>query len=277
MNNKGKIALITGVALVVLVIALLVSMVAAGKNSSHKGLYECNDRIDNDGDGYTDMKDAGCSGKKDKDETNCGDGTCEGGETSQTCSADCGVQDSCSDTDNGQVSNVQGTTSGFLNNNAYSNTDLCADTGNVKEYYCSGNYEQNTTVSCGTDSYGSNYCQNGNIYKDYTDKFCSTGSCGATTTAQIVENCTYGCSNGTCLTQPANSCNDSDGGTNYWNNGTVTGYYDGQSYSNTDYCVNPNNSTGMVEYSCSGTVMQQAYLDCALLNATLSCSNGACI
>ncbi|MBR9692996.1 hypothetical protein GOV07_03645 [Candidatus Woesearchaeota archaeon] len=54
------------------------------------GNTECSDGVDNDGDGATDMSDGGCSSPSDDDETNCGDGACEGGETSGTCPADCG-------------------------------------------------------------------------------------------------------------------------------------------------------------------------------------------
>jgi dienelactone hydrolase len=47
---------------------------------------ECRDRIDNDGDGWIDRADVACSSPRSKDETNCGDGVCEGGEI---CAADC--------------------------------------------------------------------------------------------------------------------------------------------------------------------------------------------
>ena len=54
------------------------------------GEPECNDSLDNDGDGQTDYpNDAGCSSSSDDDETNCGDTVCEGGETCSTCSDDC--------------------------------------------------------------------------------------------------------------------------------------------------------------------------------------------
>jgi hypothetical protein len=50
---------------------------------------ECNDGLDNDGDGDRDYgKDGGCSSKDDDDETNCGDLVCEGPETCLTC-GDC--------------------------------------------------------------------------------------------------------------------------------------------------------------------------------------------
>jgi glutamine amidotransferase-like uncharacterized protein len=57
---------------------------------------ECDDGIDNDGDGHIDMADSGCSSLTGNDETNCGDGICEGGENWQTCSSDCAAPQ-CSD------------------------------------------------------------------------------------------------------------------------------------------------------------------------------------
>ena len=60
-------------------------------NISIKNVVECNDEIDNDGDGDIDYPgDVGCTGYLDNDETNCGDGVCEGGENFVTCGADCG-------------------------------------------------------------------------------------------------------------------------------------------------------------------------------------------
>jgi len=52
--------------------------------------YECNDGVDNDGDGATDHgQDGGCVSDSDNDESDCGDGVCEGGETSGSCVIDC--------------------------------------------------------------------------------------------------------------------------------------------------------------------------------------------
>src|SRR3990172_4693695 len=53
------------------------------------GATECSDSLDNDGDGSTDLADIGCVDADDNDETNCGDGICEGGETTSGCSLDC--------------------------------------------------------------------------------------------------------------------------------------------------------------------------------------------
>ncbi|NIO19311.1 MAG: hypothetical protein GTN76_00830 [Candidatus Aenigmarchaeota archaeon] len=50
---------------------------------------ECDDGIDNDGDNDIDYNDGGCTGPTDDDETNCGDDVCEGGEDCNNCAADC--------------------------------------------------------------------------------------------------------------------------------------------------------------------------------------------
>jgi len=60
-------------------------------NSELNPNVECDDGIDNDGDGAVDLSDAGCSSSTDNDETNCGDGVCEGFETQSSCPADCGT------------------------------------------------------------------------------------------------------------------------------------------------------------------------------------------
>jgi len=58
--------------------------------------YQCSDGSDNDGDGDTDLADGGCSSGTDNDESNCGDGACEGSETQSSCSQDCGTaQQTC--------------------------------------------------------------------------------------------------------------------------------------------------------------------------------------
>ncbi|RLG21457.1 hypothetical protein DRN74_02765 [Candidatus Micrarchaeota archaeon] len=119
---------------------------------------ECDDGIDNDGDGYIDRSDAGCSSPRDNDESNCGDGICEGGETHQTCSADCTPPDSCSETDSGFDIWNQGSTYGYRNGNAYNNTDFCDNSTSLIEYYCSGTSCSMAGVDC------SNYnatCNNG--------------------------------------------------------------------------------------------------------------------
>ena len=64
------------------------------------GVSECDDGLDNDGDGLTDYpEDPGCADAADMDETDCGDGVCEGGESCTSCEVDCGECVGCVDGD----------------------------------------------------------------------------------------------------------------------------------------------------------------------------------
>ena len=248
---------------------------------------ECNDRIDNDGDGKKDLADAGCSNKHDIDESNCGDAVCEGGETPSSCSADCGVPDSCSDSDGGVVISVLGTASGYLNNVPYNNADYCANSDAVIEFSCSDVYQQSQQLSCGTDSYGSNYCANASVYRDLTDYSCAGGVCSSSTIPEFVESCPFGCSAGVCNPQP-DTCADSDGGIIASVFGTVSGYLGQVPYTSDDYCVNSDDlvewycmagqalnqqqSCGNDTYSgsyCSGNIIVKDFTD-------YSCGSGAC-
>ncbi|MFH1642209.1 MAG: hypothetical protein ABIC04_04880 [Nanoarchaeota archaeon] len=175
MDKKGKIALVSALVLVGIVILSIVTAAPRAQKACSDGFdndgdgytdlndpgcankndlselntnIECDDGSDNDGDSAIDYNDNGCSGPTDNDETDCGDGVCEGEETSGNCPADCGYPDSCSDTDGGNYPLTFGTTSGYYNDNAYSNDDFCVDSANLVEYYCFGNYVYNWTFSC---------------------------------------------------------------------------------------------------------------------------------
>lgn len=303
MNKKGKIATIVALTLIALVVIGLV--VAAprwkrgpaackdGSDNDGDGLtdwpndpgcsskrdrtetnpnVECDDGTDNDGDGATDLSDGCCTSGTDNDESNCGDGVCEGSETQGNCPADCGFPDSCADTDGGNVITTFGMTYGYLNNNAYNSSDYCVDTSNVMEYYCSGAYEQSSQQSCGTDGYGANYCSSGDVYKDYFDYSCASGACGNTQTPELVEECDYGCTSGECDPIP-DSCSDTDGGWYTETFGTVSGYLNEQQYSIDEYCVD---STTVQEYYCNGDYALGFPVSC-IGNFTSSCSSGACV
>jgi hypothetical protein len=302
MKKSGKIAVIASVTIVLLLVFAIVVAKPGGRarkacndgidndddtytdypddpgcsgkndNSELNPSIECDDGNDNDGDNNIDYPDdAGCSSPTDNDETNCGDSVCEGGEVCDVCIADCGYCDSCSDTDGGNYPLIFGTASGYLNGIPYSDDDYCVDSGNILEYYCAGDYEQSQQQSCGTDYYSDNYCNSSDVYRDYTDYFCLIGECDSTTTPELVEDCDYGCTNGTC-DLPPDSCSDIDGGYVPEIQGTIIGNSGGEPYNNTDYCMN---STSLMEYYCSGTDPQNYPFDCAL-NFT-SCSNGACV
>ena len=157
---------------------------------------ECNDGLDNDGDSLIDYPgDAGCSSISDNDETNCGDGVCEGGETPSSCSADCitecsdGIdndgdghidladskcanssdndetpRDFCNDTDNGFNLNLKGTASGEDGGISFSSTDSCINATTVWEFTCGTKFFDYDLLS--TDS----ECLNATV-------ICSDGAC----------------------------------------------------------------------------------------------------
>ena len=147
----------------ILAISLIVQLAIAAKGGipgrAPKAPKECRDEIDNDGDGNIDWpSDTGCDSKNDNDETDCGDGVCEGGETSETCPEDCGEPDSCSDTDGGIDIFIQGIVSGYQNGDPYSDTDYCIDNTTLKEYFCSGTMPLDTDYPC---SVNATHCYNG--------------------------------------------------------------------------------------------------------------------
>lgn len=227
------------------------------------------------------------------------------------------IKYSCSDTDGGNVITTFGTVSGYFNKVWYSNSDYCVDAGNIMEYYCSGNYKQNSQQSCGTDFYGSAYCSANLVYKDYTDYYCMSGECDNSVTPTLQENCDsydgyvgsnycmsgdvykdykdYYCSSGACsyTTTPTlqQDCVDGQycsGGACYWNNtcSDSDGGYDmwTQGTASGYYTGQPysytdfcNSTTLLIEYICSGTTATWYPFDCSLTNTTTACSNGACV
>ncbi|MFH0974064.1 MAG: hypothetical protein V1817_04745 [Candidatus Micrarchaeota archaeon] len=66
-----------------------------------------------------------------------------------------------------------------------------------------------------------------------------------------------------------NSCNDTDGGQNYFVRGTVSGYLNGLKYSYTDYCLSKQT---LLEYSCKGSIRSQS----VNYSCSSGCVNGAC-
>ena len=137
----------------------------------------CKDGIDNDGDSLIDSNDPGCTGKKDKDETNadiaCDDGVdndgdgnidmaddgCDSLTDNEEYTAPPAEPDSCADTDGGYAPYFAGNVSGYLNNTMYSNSDYCMDNTTLVENYCSGNYATSSEENCALNASG--YCSNG--------------------------------------------------------------------------------------------------------------------
>lgn len=241
----------------------------ANKNDNDERNYaiECDDGVDNDGDGRADMGDSGCATPADNDETNCGDGTCEGGELCDACVADCSHCDSCTDTD-GSNYWAQGHVYGYLNGSGYNSTDSCNDANTVTEYACDGAYRTSTLYGCGTDV-SENICFNGSVYQNATDYGCANGACQADYSFTLVEECDYGCTNGVCDQAP-DSCTSTDGMSPFVF-GVQWGTYNGTPYNVSDVCLD---WAVVHEYYCAGTQLYDFTFNCTM-NAT-GCSNGAC-
>jgi hypothetical protein len=174
MNKQAKIAIMSVVAVATLLSVMLV----------FAGPAQCNDRIDNDGDGRVDLSDAGCGYKQDNSEANCGDNVCSASESAGSCTVDCNVcgdgvvagsetcdngasngacpstcstacttntcikPDSCADTDYGVVVFEQGTTYGTNSGTEYNYTDSCIDFDYLMEFSCEGTTLVASNYSC---------------------------------------------------------------------------------------------------------------------------------
>jgi len=187
---------------------------------------------------------------------------------------DYSIPNSCSDSDGGMIPETFGNVTGYLDNNYFSNSDYCVDSGNIAEYFCNGTSKQNQAQSCGTDNYvGNDYCLSGDVYRNYTDYSCGSGVCYSGTSAILQQDCVSGqsCSNGQCVWE--NSCSDSDGGIIPETFGNVTGYSNQSYYNYNDYCLS---NTTILEFSCVGNNFYNSGLSCAG-NSTSICSNGRCI
>ena len=149
MKKTAKISLIVIIFVAILISIFLVNIVYAKTNKIGKGLKECNDRIDNDGDGLIDLNDPGCSSRKDSSElgTNqCNDGLdndgdgyidLEDSECTSSSDNDESPRDFCNDSDDFNLF-ARGTVSGEDDSVSFSNTDFCLDSITVREYVCTG-------------------------------------------------------------------------------------------------------------------------------------------
>lgn len=286
LDNKGKFALIFSVTFVMLLAVMLVFAAPGGKSGQGGGgPKECNDKIDNDGDGNIDWPDdAGCQNKQDDDESNCGDNVCEGGETYSTCSLDCTPPDSCTDTD-GTDEYTYGSVSGYSSGSPYTYYDGCVDSDHVAEQICSGTNPSITSIYCG-DDVSIDYCLGSDVYTNTTNNGCTSGVCTADTSSVLKESCEFGCNSGECLAEP-DSCIDSDGGINYVVAGNTTGALNESGYNNYDFC----SGQILTEFYCSGDYSQSTNIDCGsnefvqycdgnylvTNETTRGCAAGACI
>lgn len=158
----------------------------SSSDTSEHGTNECDDGIDNfDADNLGDLKDDGCTGLKDTSEISgqCDDGLDNDGDgfidygngTNSTSDPECNsykdIETDCSDTDGGKVYDVKGIVSGNYGGTPFSDTDLCpgGDTSGGKilqEFFCNFNTgkSQNQLIDCSTAGNSTNNwtkCENG--------------------------------------------------------------------------------------------------------------------
>lgn len=232
------------------------------------GKPECNDKMDNDGDGFVDLVDTGCRNKRDRDETNCGDDVCEGDESTFTCSRDCGSPTTeCND---GLDNDGDGTVD-------YPNDPGCTSLSDTDETNCGdGVCEGGETVSsCSSDCVPAELCGNnvieGSEVCDGTDL--DGQNCGSQGFSGGILNCNSACTGFDTSGCFGNTCGDTDGGYNLNVRGTISGEQDGDSFTHTDFCID---SSTIVEYYCHSVIGPASLTDNCLVNETVTCLNGAC-
>jgi len=150
----------------------------------------------------------------------------------------------------------------FAQNTTTSTTTVPSDCGPLSESECISRSD------CSP-------CYSGTAYRDCCnsdeecvkivgDAWCELSAETSTTTTSTTTSST---------TIPPNSCTDSDGGIKPLVKGTASGYYNGQSYSKTDFC---NTTTYLTEYYCSGTNWRVWYYNCKNYGSSYICSGGRC-
>ncbi len=214
----------------------------------------------------------------------------------QACNYGCangaclGAPDSCSDSDGGYAISVQGTVSGVNGGAGFSNAESCASASALSEFYCNGQTKASTQVNCGSSGYsGALYCLNNSVYRNYVTAGCSIGACFNSTAPTLQKTCASGCLNGACITAPADSCYDSDGGFVVSMQGAISGYKNGVQYANQDSCAS---GASITEFYCNGVSALSLNASCGQSGLTGStycqnnsvygtyvtagCSSGAC-
>ena len=97
--------------------------------------------------------------------------------------------------------------------NSYTGEEFCQNDDSYKNYItytCNnpGTYSSSCSQitlpklveDCGTNEYGPDYCYNDDVYRDFTEKGCSSslGFCYSYTTSQEVQDCSNGCTENRC-------------------------------------------------------------------------------
>lgn len=157
----------------------------------------------------------------------------------------------------------------------------CVDTDNGN-YYVAGNTSCSScslSPDCCTSGLSSGLCiASGPVLKEV---YCYNSSYETNLVTAALVTCSNGCVNGACVnatptTTPSPSpvpvtCNDTDGGINYYVNGVaIWGPIAGQYYNATDGCSSDGKT--LSEVYCSGGYSAYAYYSCAG-----NCANGVCV
>ena len=257
LNRIAKLSAIVAIVAIaaVVVIAFGSYVQLTGKAVS---ATQCNDRIDNDGDGKCDYGtsgrsctdgstrgDTGCSSKSDNTEASCvaGSTTCGVGACQRTSTC---------------VNDAVSCTPGIPIN----------ETCNSVDDNCNGAIDDGLgTTTCGVGACQRTLqnCVNGQT------QTCIPGTPTNETCGDSIDNDCDGLTDEGCIT---NSCSDTDGGFKPAVQGTVSGLLNGTSYSFTDTCTSNNT---LREYYCSGNSALNTLQICSGSNITISCTNGACI
>jgi len=245
----------------IIAVGLIVPMAIA--KPGDRGRKACNDRTDNDGDGYTDFPDdPGCNNKQDNSELNpnieCDDGVDNADADSLVDYNDPGCSGPTDDDE------IDGECDDTVDNDGDEATDYPSDGG------CTG-YSDNDETNCGDDvCEGGEDCDNCAADCLESGQVCCNGvaywgDCCDDNDCTLPEVCvSHYCS-------IPDSCSDTDGGFVITVEGTVSGYSGGFPYSYTDFC----NQTYLEEFYCIGNQWDSGFFDCSI-NFT-SCSNGACV
>jgi hypothetical protein len=224
VKRKEILLLIVIIGILVVLVGCTSTGLGKGKKGGGKKIKpQCNDKKDNDGDGYCDFLtkktrcndgstpgDPGCISKDDNDESN----DCE-----PACNAnkECGTNSYVGDPYCGGDGNVYRDYQSFICENAGKCSAVCNEQRDSLLWQnCGGlgcsNGECNTCTpacnmssDCGTTSWGNPYCGgDGNVYRDYIMYICQNpGTCSAQcdtlTNQSLWQNCGgNGCSNGQC-------------------------------------------------------------------------------
>jgi hypothetical protein len=154
---------------------------------------------------------------------------------------------------------------------AVANDNLIGQAAKVVK--CVGAYNQECSVGIGGClRYGTQTrtCLKGNVWSAWSVCSAVAGSPQPEVCDGVDNNCNGLIDeNGVCN---SNTCSDTDGGFVVSVPGTVNGLYNGQQYSNSDYCVN---SVILIENYCSGTTPASMNFSCS--GNFTQCSGGSCI